>query len=132
MKHRKIFTRTVQLLFASIIFFSCSKSTDEISLNPDGSVRGSGAVPPTNYTTKITIDRNAFTPADVTVMQSGSLLWVNGDTQVHTVTADDGSFDSGDIAAGGSFSYTFNAIGPHTYHCKYHVEQTGIAKCVTK
>ena len=131
MKHRKIFTRSMQLLFASIIFFSCSKSSDEISLNPDGSVRTSGTVP-VNYTTKITIERNAFTPADVTVMQSGSILWVNGDNQVHTVTADNGSFDSGDIAAGGSFGYTFNIIGPHTYHCKYHGEQTGIVKCVTK
>jgi plastocyanin len=132
MKQSKIFTRTMQLILASIIFFSCSKSSDEISLNPDGSVRGSGTVPPTNYTAKITISANAFTPAEVTVMQSGSLLWVNGDTQVHTVTADDGSFDSGDIAAGGLFGYTFNIIGPHPYHCKYHNEQTGLVKCVTK
>jgi plastocyanin len=121
MKQSKIFTRTMQLILASIIFFSCSKSSDEISLNPDGSVRGSGTVPPTNYTAKITISANAFTPAEVTVMQSGSLLWVNGDTQVHTVTADDGSF-----------GYTFNIIGPHPYHCKYHNEQTGLVKCVTK
>ena len=131
MKHRIFFTRTMQLLFASIILFSCSKSSEEISLNPDGSVHGSATVP-INYTTKITIERNAFTPADVTVMQGGSLLWVNGDNQVHTVTADDGSFDSGDIQAGGSFSFTFTAIGPHTYRCKYHGEQTGIVKCVTK
>ena len=130
MKQRKIFTLTM-LFFASILFFSCSKNHDEISLNPDGSVRGSATVP-INYTTKITIERSAYTPSDVTVMQGGSLLWVNGDNQVHTVTADDGSFDSGDIPAGGTFSYTFTVIGPHTYHCKYHSEATGIVKCVTK
>ena len=133
MKQREIFTLTMYVLFASILFFSCSKSSDTLSLNPDGSVRTSGTVPTnTNYTTKITIEKNAYTPADVTVMQNGSLLWVNGDNQVHTVTADDGSFDSGDIQAGGSFSSTFTIIGPHTYHCKYHVEQAGIVKCVTK
>ena len=131
MKKKIIFTKTIQLLFASIIFFSCSKSNEEISLNPDGSVHTSGSAPVT-YAARIGIERNAFNPADVTVMQGGTILWVNGDTQVHSVTADDGSFDSGDIAAGGSYSFTFTAIGPHTYHCKYHGEQTGIVKCVTK
>ena len=130
MKQRKIFTLTM-LFFASVLFFSCSKNNDEISLNPDGSVRGSGVVP-TTYAARIGIERNVFNPADVTIMQGGTVLWVNGDNQVHTVTADDGSFDSGDIQAGGSFSFTFTAIGPHTYHCKYHGEQAGIVKCVTK
>lgn len=130
MKQRTIFT-LVMLLFASILFFSCSKSNEAISLNPDGSVRGSG----TNqvfYTTQISIGSNSFSPADVTVMQTGSLLWVNKDSQVHTVTADDGSFDSGDIQPGSSFGLAFTKIGPHPYHCKYHAEQTGLVKCVTK
>lgn len=131
MVQRTIFTLMMQLLFASIIFLSCSKSNDTLSLNPDGSVRGAGTVP-INYTTKITIEKNSFTPSDVTVMQGGTLLWVNSDNAVHTVTADDGSFDSGDIQPGGSFSFTFSIIGPHSYHCKYHNEATGIVKCVTK
>lgn len=130
MKQRKIFTLTM-LLFASVLFFSCSKNNETLSLNHDGAVRESGTIPP-NYTTRISIERNSFNPNDVTVMQSGSLLWVNNDTQVHTVTADDGSFDSGDVQPGSSFGFTFNVVGPHTYHCKYHSEQTGIIKCVTK
>ncbi|HET9744589.1 MAG TPA: cupredoxin domain-containing protein [Chitinophagaceae bacterium] len=131
MKQRIIFTLTMQLLIASFLFLSCSKSSDTLSLNPDGSVRTSGTVP-INYTTKITIERNSFTPPSVTVMQSGSLLWVNSDSQAHTVTADDGSFDSGDIQPGASFSLTFNTVGPYPYRCKYHSEATGIVKCVTK
>jgi len=132
MKQRTIFTLTMQLIFGSIIFFSCNKSNDTVSLAPDGSVRGAATVPTTNYTAKISIERNAFNPAEVTVMQNGSLLWVNNDSQVHTVTADDGSFDSGDIQAGGSFGSSFTIIGPHTYRCKYHNEVTGVVKCVTK
>jgi plastocyanin len=130
MKQRKIFTLATQLLFASILFISCSKNNDIVSLDPDGSVRGSATVP-VNYTAKISIEKNAFTPAEVTVMQSGTLLWVNNDNQVHTVTAEDGTFDSGDIQPGGSFSFTFTIIGPHTYNCKYHNE-AGLVKCVTK
>ncbi len=65
-------------------------------------------------------------------METGSILWVNGDSeQVHSVTADDGSFDSGDIQPSGSFGRQFTIIGPHYYHCKYHGEK-GLVKCVTK
>ena len=131
MKQRTIFTLPL-LLFASILFFGCSKSSETVSLNPDGSIRTSGTVPTTHYTNTIGIERGTFIPAEVTVMQSGSLLWVNKDSQIHTVTANDGSFDSGDIQAGGSFGLAFNNIGPHPYHCKYHSEQTGLVKCVTK
>ena len=130
MKQRTIFT-LVMLLFASILFFGCSKSSETLSLNPDGAIHTSGTVPTTHYTTTISIERGAFNPASVTVMQTGSLLWVNKDSQVHTVTADNGSFDSGDIQPGGSFSLTFNTVGPYPYHCKHHGEQTGIVKCVT-
>jgi plastocyanin len=65
-------------------------------------------------------------------MVSGSILWANNDNIVHTVTADDGSFDSGDLQPGATFGFTFNTVGPHPYHCKYHAEMTGIVKCVTK
>lgn len=131
MKQRTIFT-LVMLLFATILFFGCSKSSETVSLNPDGSVRTAGTVPSINYTTTISIQKGAFTPAEVTVMQSGSLLWVNKDNLVHSVTSNDESFDSGDIQPGGSFSMTFNTIGPFPYHCKYHSTETGLVKCVTK
>ena len=66
-------------------------------------------------------------------MKDGSILWVNNDAElVHTVTANDGSFDSGDVQRGRTFGLTFNIIGPHQYHCKYHKEMTGMVKCVTK
>jgi plastocyanin len=65
-------------------------------------------------------------------MVGGSILWVNDDEAIHTVTADDGSFDSGDLQPGNTFGVTFNTVGPQPYHCKYHKEMTGLVKCVTK
>ncbi len=65
-------------------------------------------------------------------MVGGSILWVNSDNVVHTVKADDESFDSGDLQPGASFGFTFNVVGPHLCHCKYHGEMTGLVKCVTK
>ena len=134
MKQRTIFTLMMQV-FTAVLFFSCSKSSGDIlNNNPNGSARVAGSVSSTtNYTTRISIQNGSFNPADVTVMQGGSLLWINSDSeQVHTVTADNGGFDSGDIQPGGMFSLTFNTVGPYNYHCKYHKEETGIVKCVTK
>jgi plastocyanin len=133
MKQRTIFTLLV-VLFASILFLACSKSSETLSLNSDGSVRTAGAGGnPTIYAARISIENGTFNPASVTVMQSGTLLWVNNDNeQVHTVTADNGSFDSGDIQPGGTFSFTFNTVGPYSYRCKYHKGMEGLVKCVTK
>lgn len=53
-------------------------------------------------------------PMDV---QSGTtVVWINNDVVPHTVTADDGHFDSGTIAPGQKWSYTFLAPGVFPYH----------------
>ena len=132
MKQRIIFTLQLVIFSTTILFFGCTKNNESLTLNPDGTVKTSGTIP-INYTARISIEASGYNPATVTVMQGGSILWVNNDAeQAHTVTADDGSFDSGDIQPGGTFSYTFNNIGPHYYHCKYHKEMSGVVKCVTK
>jgi hypothetical protein len=41
------------------------------------------------------------------------------------VTADDGSFDSGTLNPGASFSQTFSTAGTFTYHCAIHPRMTG-------
>ena len=50
-----------------------------------------------------------------------TVTWTNADPGiVHTVTAVDGSFDSGNIADGGTFSYTFDSPGTFEYFCAPH------------
>lgn len=43
----------------------------------------------------------------------------------HTVTADDGSFDSGTVEPGQTFSFTIEGNGAVTYACRIHPEMTG-------
>jgi plastocyanin len=68
------------------------------------------------------ISSRGFSPNTVTasVSANNTVTWVNDDSSPHTVTADDGSFNSGNIAPGQSFSYTFTTPGTYKYHCTYH------------
>jgi len=59
-------------------------------------------------------------PADVVVLVGDTVTWTNDDFRTHTVTADDGSFDSGDLAPGQRFSLTLPRQGVFAYHCSIH------------
>ncbi len=39
---------------------------------------------------------------------------------MHTVTADDGSWDSGDVQPGATWRRTFDRPGTYPYHCTPH------------
>lgn len=64
-----------------------------------------------------------YQPSNFTVIVgvNNTVTFMNLDSTVHTVTANDGSFDSGDISvAGGSWTHTFATPGTYAFHCKYH------------
>ena len=61
-----------------------------------------------------------FDPASVSVKVGGSVTWTNTGATAHTVTADDGSFDSKSLASGATFSQTFAKAGTFAYHCAIH------------
>ena len=79
---------------------------------------------------KISILGSGFDPQEFYVREKGGVSWVNNDNLVHTVTADNGVFDSKDLQSGASFTYTFNTRGNYPYHCKYHPEKAGTIKAV--
>ena len=64
-------------------------------------------------------------PADysanvIEVKVGDTVTWTNDDTTVHTVTAVDGSFDSGLMNPDGSWSHTFTEAGEFEYFCTPH------------
>jgi plastocyanin len=61
-----------------------------------------------------------FTPAQLTVKVGTTVVWTSEDNVPHTVTADDGSFDSGNLKKGDSFKFTFTKAGKFPYYCAYH------------
>lgn len=84
---------------------------------PGGNDAGGGTVVP--------IAQFAFDPASVSVAVGTTVTWTNIDTVPHTVTATDGSFNSGNLNPGDSFSFTFDGAGTFDYICNYHPNMTG-------
>jgi plastocyanin len=73
----------------------------------------------------VTIESLQFRPATVTVEVGDTVTWSNQDGVPHTATADDDSFDTGNIAGGSSASQTFATAGSFPYHCEVHPSMTG-------
>jgi len=71
-------------------------------------------------TREITMPGKLFEPSHVAVLVGTTVTWRNGDSTNHTVTSDGDAFDSGYVAAGGSFSYAFQTPGRFAYHCAIH------------
>jgi plastocyanin len=73
----------------------------------------------------VSIVGRAFDPPSVEVTMGGTVEWTNEDVDGHTVTGDDGSFDSGIIAPGESFTRAFDAPGTYGYFCAIHPDMVG-------
>lgn len=70
-----------------------------------------------------------FNPTAITIKQGDTICWkwLSG---IHSVTADDESFDSGikkmDISKDVIFEYMFNIKGFFPYYCRSHGKSGGI------
>lgn len=66
-----------------------------------------------------------FTPASLTVKAGTTVTWANTGSATHTVTSDNGSFDSGNLAPSATFSHAFTTAGTFAYHCAIHHSMVG-------
>jgi plastocyanin len=74
---------------------------------------------------KVAIRDFFFDPALLSVAPGTTVVWVNEGAHPHTVTAFDGSFDSGVLMPGDAFALTFDGSGPVWYFCEIHPSMTG-------
>lgn len=66
-----------------------------------------------------------YDPQQIDVAVGDTVTWTNLGALIHTITADDGSFDSGIVEIGAQFSFTPTAAGVIAYHCRVHPMQRG-------
>jgi plastocyanin len=71
-----------------------------------------------------------FSPAVLEVSPGAEVVWSFQGAAPHTVTADDGSFDSGVQDQGATFAHSFDTLGSYTYYCQVHPQMTGVVKVV--
>ncbi len=97
------------------------------SSNSTQSTKPATSTSPTTSATssnQVNISGLAFSPQTLTVAKGTTVTWTNNDSTTHTVTSDSGVWDSGDLAPGKTFSFTFNQTGTFPYHCKIHTFMT--------
>jgi plastocyanin len=84
---------------------------------PDGATPAASA-------NRITVKNFGFDPPALTVPVGTEVEWVD-EVGRHTVTADNGSFKSGPLTAGGSFKHRFDKAGMYRYYCELHGSKGG-------
>jgi plastocyanin len=88
-----------------------------------GTGSASGAKP---AGTSIVISNFAFSPRTLHVAPGTTIEVTNKDGVGHTLTADDGSFDTGILAGGAKGTITLESPGRYEYHCEIHNFMTGV------
>jgi plastocyanin len=89
--------------------------TPDIGLSETGEVP---AVPVEDLT--IAIVDSEFDPPELTVPVGATVIWNQNGALPHTITAEDGSFDSGQLASGQTYSVIFDEPGEYPYYCSLH------------
>lgn len=76
----------------------------------------------------LTIEDFAYSPEPLVVDKGTVVRVVNKDDAAHTVTADDGSFDTGELGEGESKELTVDGTGELSYHCEIHDYMQGVIR----
>jgi plastocyanin len=81
---------------------------------------------PTDNTAAVHIKNFAFDPATLTVAAGTTVRFVNDDSEAHTVTARDRSFDSSGLDTHDAWSFRFTKTGTFAYFCELHPYMKGV------
>jgi plastocyanin len=112
----------VILIGVALALVACSSGGSSTSSPAaTGATSGGGA-----SSDAITIHNFAFSPATVTVAPGATVTVTNKDQVTHTLSATKGTFDTGDIAAGQTKTFTApRTPGTYSYYCMIHQYMTG-------
>jgi plastocyanin len=80
----------------------------------------------------VEIQDNHFVAAAITVNAGDTVTWTETGVGTHSVTADDGTFDSSPncptscLSHGSTFTHTFTTPGTYRYYCRIHGGPNGV------
>lgn len=73
----------------------------------------------------VSIGYASYEPPKLEVVSGTTVQWTNDSVRRHTVTADDGSYDSGALAGSDTYEHTYAAPGVYGYYCRLHAGIVG-------
>ena len=71
------------------------------------------------------LGNRAFVPGNLEISVGTTVTWTNTDSVGHTSTSNGSGWDSGLIAPGRGFSFTYQTAGTFPYHCTIHPGMVG-------
>ena len=104
------------LAVVTVLITLNTTSDDTSSASSDG-----GAAAPN----RVSIENFRYSPDPIVVKAGSTLTVTNHDGTAHTLTADDKSFDTGDLDGGAKGTVTIAGPGTYAYHCDIHNYMTG-------
>lgn len=115
------------LLTLALVLTACapkampeSPQTSATEAPPAAVTEAPAAQPGQANTAAVALENFQFNPAKLEVKVGTTVVWTNNDSVGHTVTADDGAFNSGTLRKGDTFSFTFTEAGAFAYYCQPH------------
>ena len=122
---RRLSVLVLALALMGLLLAACGGDDDGGAVQtPSTTAASSGSSGGGGATVGVTIKNFAFTVVSV---KAGSTVTVkNDDGTTHTVTADDKSFDAGEIPGGATKTFTApDKPGDYKFHCHIHPSMTG-------
>lgn len=108
MKSKYIGIGVIALLIGIVALSGCTQSSQNIPPNT------------------VVIQNFAFSPNNLTVKTGTTVTWINNDSTTHTITSDNGAFQSsGNLNQGAKYTFTFTKAGTYPYHCSIHPNMKG-------
>ena len=120
-----LITFAVLIVVGGVYYLTADQETQMPTLMPTTSA--SAVKTPAAGNITVNIKNFIFDPATITVKPGTRVTWVNNDSVPHTVTSDSGSLlNSGTLAPGQSFSFSFSSATSVNYHCVLHPAMKGV------
>ena len=79
----------------------------------------------TPATNEVWMKNSLFDPASITITAGTTITWTNKESVTHNVISDNGTFTSGEMGDGATFSFTFPNVGTFPYTCSHHLDMKG-------
>jgi len=138
MNKKAVIIVVIFVVVLGIYYFVSKNSSTDIAPTLDNQETNNDTAPTvpatssskTSTTLKITsavsLKNLAFYPSVLNIKIGTKVRWTNKDVVNHTIVSDSGTFNSGILSPGQSFSFTFNKLGSVNYHCTIHPAMKGL------